>query len=114
MGQHIRAVDLENPPAHRAIINCEETQIEGFPNIRFTISPCLENPTRATLPVLQIEGVENKKSLLNVIHATVCALRSPITSHVIHIHNVQIARAEQVSRFDFAGRNQGRRLAGCF
>ena len=94
MGKHVWAVHRENPPARPAVVNREEAQIEWLTDIRFAISPCLENSMLMILPVLQIESVEDKEFLLDVIHSPVGALCSPVTRHVVNINNVEIARAE--------------------
>src|SRR6266436_9492883 len=105
--QNIGSVHCKNPPACRVVINGEVAQALRLAEIRLAIAPGLENTALVILPVLQIKGVEHKKSFLNVVHASVSALRFPVTRYVVHIDDVQVARAKEISRLDFRGRGRG-------
>src|SRR5882724_6848113 len=94
VSKHIGSVHGKNPPARRVVINSEVAQALRLAEVRLAITPRLENTALVILPVLQIEGIEDQKFLLDVIYAPVGAFRLTITSHVIHIHDVQVTRAE--------------------
>ncbi len=92
--KYVGSIHRKNPPARCVVINSEVTQALRFPDVRLAIAPGLKNAALVILPVLQIEGIEDKKFLLHVINAPVGAFRLTVTSHVIHIHDVQVTRAE--------------------
>jgi len=54
------------------------------------------------LLVLEIEGVEDQQFFLGVVNAPVAAARVPFVVHVVDIHDVEVACAEQLFGFRVA------------
>ena len=101
--EHARVIHFQDPSVSSNIVHIEQAQTFRLAVRRLAITPCLKSSRGAVvLLILQIEGVEDQQLFLDVIDAPVAAAGVPFDVHVVYIHDVEIACAEEFFGFGIA------------